>query len=100
MSRRGVAIASGCLVSAVGVFVGLGMVGGADPTFSRGRSSTQSIVVQEVFGGIALLALVVTLREIVLFAQGKYPSRFAISLAASMLLALGWWYALAVERAS
>ena len=76
------------------------MVGGADPTFSRGRSSTQSVIVQEILGGLVLLAFVVTLRGLVLFARGKPAIRFVVLLAASILLALGWWYALGAERAS
>ena len=94
------AIACGCLVGAIGVFVASGMLGGSAPTFERGRSSTQSIVGQEILGAIALLALVLTMREVVSFARGKAAVRFVLLLAASILLALGWWYALGLERAS
>lgn len=90
----------GCLTAAVAAYVAAGMIGGANPDFSRGRSPTGSIVVQEIVGALTLATLGLAIRELVLVAKGKHASRFVTLLPAGLVLALGWWFALLVERAS
>src|SRR6478672_10142093 len=69
--QRLIATVIGILGAAVAAFVLVGMIDGADPTFSKGRSSTESVIVQEVVGGFALLALGVAITGCIAVARGK-----------------------------
>ena len=90
----------GCVITAVASFVAVGMIGGANPNFSKGRSPTGSVVVEEIIGALTLATFAVVIRELVLVARGKSAGRLVILLPAGLVLALGWWFALLVERAS
>jgi integral membrane sensor domain MASE1 len=90
----------GSVVTAVAVFVAVGMLGGADPEFSKGRSPAGSVIVQEIIGALALATLGLTIRQLVLVARGKHAGRLVILLPLGFVLALVWWFALLVERAS
>jgi hypothetical protein len=47
------------------------MIDGADPNFSKGRSSTESVITQEVVGGFTLIALGVAIIGCIAVARGK-----------------------------
>ena len=98
--RKLVATASGIFVAAVAALVLVGMIHGADPNFSKGRSSTESVVIQEVVGGLALLALGGAIVGCIALAQGKNAGLLLIPLLIGLLLVVVWWFAYAGERAS
>jgi hypothetical protein len=84
------------VVLCLAAYVAVGMIGGANPQFSRGRSSTSSVLVQELAGALTLAALAVTAGGLIRGVRG-WP---LILLPAGFLLAVVWWLALLVERAS
>lgn len=90
----------GSVVTAVAAYVAVGMIGGANPNFSKGRSPTGSVVVQEIIGALALVTLGLAIRELVLVARGKHARRLVILLPLGLVLASAWLFALLVERAS
>jgi hypothetical protein len=59
------------LAAAVAALVLVGMIDGADPNFSKGRSSTESVITQEIVGGFTLLALGVAIIGCIAVARGK-----------------------------
>ena len=92
--------AIGLVPIAVTTFVVIGMIGGVNPEFSRGRSSTFSVVVQEIFGAVAVAMLGMVGHRLVGVARGKPPGRMLMPLLAGLVLAAVWLFALAAERAS
>ena len=92
--------AIGLVTVAVATYVVIGMVDGVNPQFSRGRSSTFSVVVQESIGVLAVATLGAAASRLIAVARGKYPGRLFILLPVGLVLAVVWWFALAVERAS
>lgn len=90
----------GLIVAAVAAYVAVGMIRGANPNFSRGRSPTWSVVVQELAGAMTLAALAITASGLVDVARGKHARRTLILLLVGLVLAFVWWFALFVERAS
>jgi hypothetical protein len=98
--RKLVAVVVGVFVAAVAVVVVVGMIQGADPNFSKGRSSTESVVTQEVVGALALVALASAIVGCISVARGKRVGRLLIPLLTGVVLVAGWWFAYAVERAS
>ena len=88
------------LLAAVGVIVIYGMAIGANPDFDRGRSSTSSVVAQEVIGLLTLLAVGAGALELVQVVRGKAATRLPRVLLVVILLAVVWWIAYAFERAS
>ncbi|MBA3733707.1 MAG: hypothetical protein H0W90_00690 [Actinobacteria bacterium] len=92
--------ATGLLIAVVTVIVAVGMIDGANPQFSRGRSPTWSVVVQETLGIVTLAALGSTAVALVALARRRRARRFFIFLPLSLALAFGWWVALFVERVS
>ena len=95
-----IAAVVGIFVAAVAAVVLIGMIYGADPNFSKGRSSTQSVVAQEVVGAFALVALGAVIVGCINVAQGKHMGRLLIPLLIAFVLVVGWWVAYAAERAS
>ena len=87
-----------CVVLAV--YVAVGMIGGANPDFSRGDSPLGSVVLQELAGTVTLPALSLTLVEAVRVWRGKRASALLILFPIGLLLAVVWAFALIVERAS
>jgi hypothetical protein len=87
-------------VAAVAWVVIVGMVRGANPEFSRGCSSTSSVVVQETVGVLTLATLAAAALGLVAVARGQPSGRLLVMLPIGLLLAVVWWFALAVERAS
>ena len=55
--RKPVAATIVVVVAAIAFVVVEGMVRNADPNFSKGRSTTASVVTQEVLGAVTLVAL-------------------------------------------
>ncbi len=98
--RKLIAAAIGIFVTAVAALVLVGMIHGADPNFSKGRSSTESVVTQEVVGGFALAALGAAIVGCIAVAHGKDAGLMLIPLVVGLVLVVGWWLAYAVERAS
>jgi len=90
----------GVVAAAVAVYVAVGMIQGANPNFSRGVSPTGSILVQELAGALTLAALVAALLGAIRIARGKRAGGFLILLPVGLVLAVVWWLALLVERAS
>jgi hypothetical protein len=90
----------GLVVAAVAAYVAVGMIRGANPNFSRGRSPTGSVVVQELAGALTLAALGMATGGLVSVARGKHAGRMLILLPVGLVLAFVWWFALLVERAS
>src|SRR6187549_3732926 len=90
----------GGLVAAVAAYVAVGMIQGANPNFSKGVSSTGSILVQELAGALTLAALAVAAVGLVRAARGKRAGGLLVLLPVGLLLACVWWLALLVERAS
>jgi hypothetical protein len=89
------------LIVGTGAFVIYGMVDGASPNFSRGRSPISTVVAQEVLGLLTLATLTWTAREVVAVARGKgAANRSVLLLLASLALVLVWRLAFAVQRAS
>ena len=98
--RKLVAVVVGVFVAAVAVVVVVGMIQGAEPNFSKSRSSTESVVTQEVVGALALVALASAIVGYISVARGKRVGRLLIPLLTGVVLVAGWWFAYAVERAS
>ncbi len=90
----------GILAAAAGGFVLVGMIAGADPNFSKGRSPTDSVITQEVVGGFVLLALGVAIIGCIAVARGKRQGLPRIALLIAPVLFVMWWLAYAGERAS
>lgn len=76
------------------------MIEGADPNFSKGRSSTESVITQEVVGGFALIALGVAIIGCIAVARGKRAGLPLIALVIAPVLVVVWLLAYAGERAS
>ena len=93
-------VLSAVLLAALGVLVIYGMVIGATPDFERGRSSTSSVVAQEVIGLLTLLTVGASAVELVQVVRGKAATRLLLLLLVVILLAAVWWIAYAFERAS
>jgi hypothetical protein len=98
--QRLIATAIGILAAAAAALVLVGMMDGADPNFSKGRSSTESVIVQEIVGGFALLALGVATIGCIAVARGKRGGLPLITLVIALVLVVGWLFAYAGERAS
>jgi hypothetical protein len=90
----------GIVVVAIAAVVVAGMVKGADPQFSKGRSSTASVVTQEVVGAVALVALFGTVIGCVSVARGNRLRRLLLPLSVGLVLAVFWLVTYAAERAS
>jgi hypothetical protein len=90
----------GLLIAAVAAYVAVGMIHGANPNFSKGVSSTGSILVQELAGALTLAALAVAAVGLVRVVRGKRAGGLLILLPVGLLLAFVWRLALLVERAS
>jgi hypothetical protein len=90
----------GIVVVAIAILVVVGMVQGADPTFSKGRSTTASVLTQEVLGALALVALLGAVISYVPLARGGHLARSLIPLSIGLLLTLFWWVSYIAERAS
>jgi len=99
-TRKPVAAVIGVVVAAIAFGVVVGMVRGADPTFSKGRSTTASVLTQEVLGALALVALLGAVIGCVRLARGGHVGRSLIPLSIGLLLALFWWVSYIAERAS
>lgn len=100
MTRKPVAAVIGVVVAAIAVLVVVGMIEGADPNFSKGRSPTASVITQEVVGGMALVALLGAVIGCVSVARGSHWRRLLIPLSIGLVLFVGWWFAYLAERAS
>ena len=98
--HKPVAAVIGIVVVVIAAWVLVGMVVGADPTFSKGRSSTASVVTQEVVGALALVALLGAVIACVRVARGNHMRRLVIPLSIGLVLVVGWMYAYLAERAS
>jgi hypothetical protein len=98
--RKLVAAMIGIVVAAIAFAVVVGMVRGADPNFSKGRSTTASVISQEVLGAMALVALFGAVIGCVRLARGGHVGRSLIPLSIGLLLALFWWVSAIAERAS
>jgi hypothetical protein len=59
----------GLLIAAVAAYVAFGMIKGAIPNFSKGVSSSGSILVQELAGALTLASLAVAAVGLVRFVQ-------------------------------
>jgi hypothetical protein len=90
----------GGLIAAVAVYVAVGMIQGANPNFSKGVSSTGSVLVQELAGALTLAALAMAALGLVRVVRGKRAGGLLVLLPVGLLLACVWWLALLVERAS
>jgi hypothetical protein len=90
----------GVFLAAVVVLVLVGMVQGADPNFSKGRSPTASVVAQEVVGALAVVALAGVIFGYLRTGRGKRIRPLLIVLPVGLVLLAGWLFAYAVERAS
>ena len=98
--RKSVAAIIGIVVAAIAVGVVVGMVRGADPTLSKGRSTTASVVTQEVVGAMTLVALFGAFIGCVSVARGNNVRRLLIPLLVGLVLAAGWWFSYVAERAN
>ena len=78
----------------------VGMIHGADPNFSKGRSPTESVVTQEVVGALALVALASTIVGCIGVARGKHVRPLLIALPVSLVLTAAWLFAYTGERSS
>jgi hypothetical protein len=90
----------GIVVVAITVGVVVGMARGADPNFSKGRSTTASVITQEVVGAMTLVALFGAVIGCVSVARGNHVRRLLIPLSIGVVLAVGWLFSYAAERAS
>lgn len=97
--QRFIAAVIGIVAAAVAALVSVGMIAGADPNFSKGRSPTESVIVQEVVGGFALLALGAAIGCIAV-ARGKRLGLPLITLVIALVSVVVWLLAYAGERAS
>jgi hypothetical protein len=100
LARKLLIALSALLLVAVAVVVMYGMAAGANPEFDRGRSSTTSVVAQELIGFLTLFAVAASGVELVRVLRGKAGSRLPRLLISVVLLAVVWWIAYAFERAS
>jgi hypothetical protein len=98
--RKPVANTIGIVVAAIAVGVVVGMVRGSDPNFSRGRSTTASVVTQEVVGAMTLVALFGAVIGCVSVARGNDVRRLLIPLSIGLVVAAGWLFSYIAERAS
>lgn len=98
--QRLCATVMGILVAALAVLVLVGMIDGADPNFSNGRSSTESVITQELAGGFAVLALGWSIIGCIAVARGKRVGLPLIAVVIALVLVVAWWFAYANERAS
>jgi hypothetical protein len=98
--RKPVAAMVGIVVAAMAVLVVVGMVQGADPNFSKGRSTTASVITQEVVGAMALVALLGAVIGCVSVARYNRVRRLVLLLSIGLVLFAGWWFSYLVERAS
>ena len=98
--RKPVAALIGVVVAAIAFGVVVGMVEGADPNFSKGRSTTASVVTQEVLGALTLVALLGAVIGCVRLARGGDVRRSLIPLSIGLLLAFFWVVSYFAERAS
>lgn len=76
--RKPAAAMIGIVVAAIAVRVVVGMIGGADPNFSKGRSTTASVVTQEVVGAMAVVALFGAVIGCISVARGHHVRRLSI----------------------
>jgi len=90
----------GIVVVAITVGVVVGMVRGADPNFSKGRSTTASVITQEVVGAMTLVALFGAVIGCVSVARGNHVRRLLIPSSIALVLAAGWLFSYGAERAS
>jgi len=90
----------GLFVAAVAALVLVGMIHGADPNFSKGRSPTASVVTQEVVGTLALVALGGAIVGSIGVARGKDVRLLLIPLLIGLVLVVVWLLTYAGERAS
>ena len=95
--RKPVAALIGVVVAAIAVGVVVGMVRGADPHFSKGRSTTASVVAREVVGAMALVALLGAVIGCIGVARGNHPRRLLIPLSLGLVLTVGWFFSYAAE---
>ena len=98
--RKLVAAGCGIVVVAIAVVVIAGMVSGADPNFSKGRSTTASVVTQEVLGAVTLVALFGAVIGCVRLARGGDVRLSLIPFSIGLLLAFFWFVSYIAERAS
>jgi hypothetical protein len=98
--RKVTAAVIGLFVAAVAALVLVGMIHGADPNFSKGRSPTASVVTQEVVGALALVALGGAIVGCIGAARGKDVRLLLIALLVGLVLVAVWLFAYAGERAS
>lgn len=98
--QRFIAAVIGIVAAAVAALVLSGMIDGADPNFSKGRSPTESVIVQEVVGGFALLALGAAMIGCIAVARGKRVGLPLITLVIALGSVMVWLLAYAGERAS
>jgi hypothetical protein len=87
------------VVLCVAAYVVVGMIGGANPQFSRGRSSISSVLVQEGAGALTLAVLAINAGGLIATVRGTPRGWPFILLPVGFLLAVVWWLALLVERA-
>jgi hypothetical protein len=90
----------GIVVAALAVFVVVKMVEGADPTFSKGRSNTASVITQKVLGAMTLVALCGAVIGCDSVARGNHLRRLLIPLSIGLVLFVGWSFSYLFERAS
>jgi hypothetical protein len=96
-------VAAGVVVviaAALGLYVAVGMAENSDRQFSRGVSSTDSVVVQEVVGALTLVALVLSVHQAARLWRGKDARALMILFPIGLVLTVGWSFALLVQRAS
>ena len=98
--RKPAAAMIGIVVAAIAVLGVVGMVRGADPNFSKGRSTTASVITQEGVGAMALVVLLGAVIGCVSVARGNNVRRLLIPLSIGLVLFAGWLFAAAAERAS
>jgi hypothetical protein len=100
MVRKVTAPVIGIFVVAVVALVLVGMISGADANFSKGRSTTASVVTQEVVGALALVALGGAIVGCIGVVRGRGVRLLLIALPVGLLLVVIWLAAYAGERAS
>jgi uncharacterized membrane protein len=98
--RKAVAAIIGIVIAATAAVVVAGMVSGADPSFSKGRSTTASVVTQEVLGAVTLVALFGAVIGCIRLARGGDVRRSLIPSSIGLLLAFFWVVSYSAERAS
>ncbi|HKG43652.1 MAG TPA: hypothetical protein VKB10_05360 [Gaiellaceae bacterium] len=88
------------VVIALAACVALGMVLNSEREFSRGVSSIESVVVQEVAGALTLLALALSFHQAARLWRGKDARALMIFVPIGLVLTVAWGFALLVQRAS